>query len=166
MNRQYTPEQFLDTVARVRQRLDRPAITTDIIAGFPGEMHEDFLATLNVAQRAGFSRIHAFPFSAIEGTAAWTFRHDTPPKRIVRQRRDKLAQIEAELAAAYRQQFVGEEMEALVESTLTDAGLRIAMTDRYLSAAFADESAQPGEVVRLRVTDVTPEGLATERIRD
>jgi threonylcarbamoyladenosine tRNA methylthiotransferase MtaB len=164
MNRQYTPEQFLDAVRLVRRELDRPAITTDIIAGFPGEMHEDFLATLEVAQQAGFSKIHAFPFSAIEGTAAWTFRQDAPPKSIVRQRLGKLAQIEAQLAHAYRQQFVGEQLQALLESTVTDEGLRIAMTDRYLPAAFADENAQPGEVVKLKITGVTPTGLAADRL--
>lgn len=163
MNRQYTPEQFVETVSRVRDRLDRPAITTDIIAGFPGEMHEDFMDTLAVAQQAGFSKIHAFPFSAIEGTAAWTYRHEALPKGIVRQRLNKLAQMEADLADAYRRQFVGEEMEALVESTPTDQGHRLAMTGRYLPATFPDENAQPGDIVKLKITGVTPTGLAARR---
>ena len=159
MNRQYTPGQFLHTVAEVRDRLDRPAITTDIIAGFPGETEDDFAATLAVARQSGFSKIHAFPFSAIEGTAAWTYRHDAPPRDITRHRLDRLAELEREMAIAYRRAFVGEQMEALVESTVTEAGLRVAMTDRYLPVTFPDGNAQPGDIVPLRITAATPTGL-------
>ncbi|MCJ7544668.1 MAG: radical SAM protein [Phycisphaerae bacterium] len=65
MNRRYTVEQFLDAVARLRAALDRPAITTDILVGFPGEEEADFAATLAAARHAGFAKIHAFPFSPI-----------------------------------------------------------------------------------------------------
>ena len=50
--------------------LDRPALTTDIIVGFPGETEDDFLATCQVAEEVGFSKIHIFPFSARRGTPA------------------------------------------------------------------------------------------------
>ena len=164
MNRQYTADQFGRAVDRLREALDRPAITTDIIVGFPGETEGDFAQTLAMARRAGFAKIHTFPFSAIEGTAAWSFRHEAPPPAVVKRRLAELADLERELAAAYRRQFVGESMEGLVESRRRD-GLRVAMTDRYLTAAFKDGHActtRPGQVVDLRITGVTPEGLSAE----
>ena len=66
MNRQYTRSAFLDMIDRVYGALDRPAITTDIIVGFPGETEDDFQRTLAVAEYTEFAKIHAFPFSSRE----------------------------------------------------------------------------------------------------
>ncbi len=172
MNRQYSSDQFRRTVDRLRERLDRPALTTDVIVGFPGEEDDDFARTLEVARQAGFAKIHAFPFSAIEGTAAWLMRRDAPPGRIVRERMAELTRLERQLAAAYRRPFVGQTVEALVDGE-SDCGLRTAdcgmndkasfsaLTDRYLTVRFA-APAKPslmGQVVRLRLDLVTDEGL-------
>ena len=134
MNRQYTVDEFRGTVERLRGALDRPAVTTDVIVGFPSEADEDFAATLDVAREAGFAKIHAFPFSAIEGTAAWTYRDETPPADVVKDRMAALAEAEAVAARAYRERFIGEKMEALVErARLAGGTARQAMTDRYLT---------------------------------
>ena len=66
MNRQYSPRQYLDRVAMLRRTLDSPAITSDVIVGFPGETDDDFRQTLDVLEACGVCNIHAFPFSAIE----------------------------------------------------------------------------------------------------
>jgi len=163
MNRQYTAEQFAQAVDRLRETLDRPAVTTDIIVGFPGETEDDFAQTLAMARRAGFAKIHAFPFSPIEGTAAWRFRHEAPPPAVVKRRLAELANLERQLAADYRRRFIGESIQGLVESRRRD-GPAVAMTDRYLTAAFnpADGTTRPGQVVDLRVTAVTPQGLSAE----
>lgn len=162
MNRQYTADEFRGTVERLRGALDRPAVTTDIIVGFPSEADEDFAATLDVAHEAGFTKIHAFPFSAIEGTAAWTYRDETPPADVVRDRMAALAATEATAARAYRELFVGEKMEALVERARTDGGdSRQAMTDRYLTVRFEGSGEdRTGRVVTLHIDAVTDEGLA------
>jgi len=165
MNRQYSADQFRRVVDRLRERLDRPALTTDVIVGFPGEQDDDFARTLEMARHAGFAKIHAFPFSAIEGTAAWLMRRDAPPKRIVRERMAELARVERELAAAYRGQFVGQTVEALVDGEsdcgLSDKASFTALTDRYLTVRFAaaGEPSLLGQVVRLRLQKVTEEGM-------
>ena len=156
MNRQYTPEQFRQAVARIRERFDRPALTADVIVGFPGEDEDDFARTLEMARFAGFSKMHAFPFSAIEGTAAWTYKDEAPPPQIVRRRMNSLAALERELAGDYRRQFVGQVLEALVEQPDDDsrpaAGPgRQAMTDRYLTVRF-DGDVAAGQVVALKIT--------------
>jgi len=161
MNRQYFAEDFAETVRKLRARLDRPAITTDIIVGFPGESEEDFAATLELVRRAGFAKIHAFPFSAIEPTAAWRHRRQAPPPQTIKQRMKRLAELEAELATDYRRQFVGQTMEALVESTGPDSRQRQAMTDRYLTVEFACDSREnlTGRVVKLEIEAPCPAGL-------
>ena len=91
MRRQYTSDEFRRTVDRIRSVIDTAAITTDVIVGFPGESDEDFAETLDIARHAGFAKIHTFPFSAIEGTAAWTYRGETPSAGVVKDRMTALA---------------------------------------------------------------------------
>ena len=162
MNRQYTPEEFRATVDRLRDSFKTPALTADIIVGFAGETDEDFADTLAMARYAGFSKIHAFPFSAIEGTAAWQWRKDIPADAVVKARLAELAKLEAELANDYYQQFVGQELEGLVEAERAgSAGKFQAMTDRYMTIHFtpAGSDVAPGQVRRFAITGITPEGL-------
>jgi len=162
MNRQYTVGQFRRTIARLRERMDRPAVTTDVIVGFPGETDEDFAATLDVARWAEFAKIHAFAFSAVEPTAAWQWRKEAPPRAVVRRRLEQLGELEVELAACYRRQFVGLTMEGLVERSRPGrGGLRRAMTDRYLAVDFQAPPGRglTGKVVKLRIDRATDKGL-------
>lgn len=163
MNRQYTPDEFRLTVDRLRQTLNRPAITTDIIVGFPSETDADFAETLAVAAHAGFAKIHAFPFSAIEGTAAWTYRREAPPVEVVKARLAELAELEKRMADNYRRQFVGGRLEGIVEDTKPAPDLRQAMTDRYLTVTFpygnGSDNNLTGSIVALEIDRVTDVGL-------
>jgi threonylcarbamoyladenosine tRNA methylthiotransferase MtaB len=162
MNRQYSPEDFAAAVARVRAAFDRPAVTTDVIVGFPGSSEADFQQTLALLRSAGVSKIHAFPFSPRQGTAAWAWRDQRPPEAVIRQRLAALAALEADLAGRYRCQFVGDVLEGIVEDR-PSASVGRAMTDRYITARFPLEGTatpSPGQVVRLAVTGATDEGVA------
>jgi len=166
MGRQYTPDAFRRTVYRVRAGFDRPALTTDIIVGFPGETDEDFADTCDLARQVGFAKIHAFPFSPVRPTAAWKIRHQAPRPELVKRRMAELAELEAQTAQTYRRQFVGQTLEALVEAPRIGAHrARRAMTDRYLTVRFqspdaADADAITGQVVNLHIDETTPTGLA------
>ena len=70
MNRHYTPEEFYSKVERLRKAFDNPAITTDIIVGFPGETEQEFFETVEFIKKVGFSSLHVFPYSKREGTVA------------------------------------------------------------------------------------------------
>ena len=90
-------------------------ITTDLIVGFPGETEEDFAETLAFARRVGFAHIHAFPYSARQGTAAARFGGQVP--EVERKRRVRvLVDLDAELGTAVRRSFVGEIRPVLWES--------------------------------------------------
>ena len=85
-----------------------------MIVGFPGETAEDFAATCRVARAVGFCKIHVFSYSPREGTSAATFTDQVPPA-VVDDRRKRLRQLEAELAARYAQSLRGTELEVMVE---------------------------------------------------
>ena len=106
---------FLDRCQLLRDALDRPAITTDIIAGFPGETEEEFEQTLETCRAAGFSKIHAFPFSARRGTPAAEMPGQLPGD-LKSQRVQRLGELESELRRDYFQSLVGMDLEVLVES--------------------------------------------------
>jgi tRNA A37 methylthiotransferase MiaB len=157
-------------VARLRQRIDRPAITTDIMVGFPGETEEDFAATLDAAWRARFSRIHIFPFSPRPGTPAYAWRGQVPPPQVVKQRCRRLAELERQLGADYRRRFIGQTVEVLVEepNRRMPAGHARGLTDRYLEVTFPEDVDTPsvaGSVARVRITRPAEAGLAGEPVR-
>lgn len=114
MARQYTIEQFMDVVGRAKSVLDRPAITTDIIVGFPGESEEDFEQTLDISRRVGFSKIHSFSFSVRKNTPAARLEPKVPAA-VIRDRSSRLQALDQQLQEKFRRQFVGQTVEVIVE---------------------------------------------------
>ena len=160
MNRQYTRDDFLRMLDRVHIAFDRPALTTDVIVGFPGEADADFDRTVEVVDRAGFIHVHAFPFSPRPGTAAarWTRRFVRGP--VVNERVVLLQRRADEHGFAFRRRFVGEVVEVLVERDdgRRDDSNRIShgRCERYFDVHFEAPAVRPGDFVRVRVNDVTP----------
>jgi MiaB/RimO family radical SAM methylthiotransferase len=121
MNRQYTRDDFLRMVDRVNDAFDRPALTTDVIVGFPGETDEEFQQTVEVVDRARFIHVHAFSFSPRPGTAAARWRRDFVRGPVVDVRIDYLTALARKYDFAFRQQFIGEPVELLVEQVKVHA---------------------------------------------
>jgi threonylcarbamoyladenosine tRNA methylthiotransferase MtaB len=114
MKRRYRKKGFLERIARIREALDAPAFTTDVIVGFPGETDADFDETCAVLREAGFSRLHVFSYSPREGTPAASLCDDVPPP-VKARRREALHALERDLAARYFQGLVGRTLDVLVE---------------------------------------------------
>jgi threonylcarbamoyladenosine tRNA methylthiotransferase MtaB len=115
MRRRWGSRRFVDRCRLVQERLDQPAITTDIIVGFPGESDAEFEQTLAAARAVGFSKIHIFPFSPRRGTPAADMP-DQVPAHVQHQRSHRLAAVEAELRGAYFRSLRGRQLRVLVES--------------------------------------------------
>ncbi|GAG31530.1 unnamed protein product, partial [marine sediment metagenome] len=158
MNRRYTPGKFLRAVELARSRLNRPAVTTDVMVGFPGETDEQFRNTAALCRAARFSRIHVFPFSPRPGTAAAGMSGHLPPD-VVRERSRRLRELGRALAAEWAESFVGSHVRVLFERC-TRAGSLVGYTDRYvrLQAAACPESVEGatsdlvGRVARVHCT--------------
>ena len=175
MNRGYTAREYRDTLKRIARHVPRPAFTTDLLVGFPGEGEEEFVRTLEVCRQAGFSRTHVFRFSPRPGTRAATLA-GRPPQHLVARREHELLALAEDLAQSYRRQFVGEEVEVLVESRSDrTTGMRQGVTERYLrirfpcpeescaSEAHSNGSVGPGTLVTVRVSGVDDVGLLGTR---
>lgn len=114
MKRRYRSAGYLERCRRIQQALDQPALTTDVIVGFPGETDADFDATCRVAREVGFAKIHVFSYSARTSTPAALLQDAVPPA-IMEERRHRLLELESDLATAYRRSLLGRRLEVLVE---------------------------------------------------
>jgi threonylcarbamoyladenosine tRNA methylthiotransferase MtaB len=153
MNRQYRRDDFLEMVARVRVAFDRPALTSDVVVGFPGETDADFHQTMDVVAAGGFIHVHAFPYSPRRGTAATRLR-GRPHGNVVQQRLSELRHVAEAQSIAYRQSFIGQELAVLVEEPAKNAvatdQIRHGRCDRYFDVFFEGE-ARPGDLARVRI---------------
>jgi len=116
MARKTTPASFRDLVAAARQIMPDAAITTDIIAGFPGETEDEFAESLAFAKEMNFAGGHAFSYSPRPGTGAARMKEQVRPE--VRKERNAMYRaVFEESANAYRQRFIGKTLPVLWEST-------------------------------------------------
>jgi len=149
MRRRWGSRRFIDRCGLLQEKLDQPAITTDIIVGFPGETDAEFAETCDVARQVGFSKIHIFPFSARRGTPA----ADMPgqlPKKLKQQRGRELAELETELRDDYFASLLGKRLRVLVESPLKDRpGYTVGTSCRYAPVRLSNATAEIGEMVEV-----------------
>ena len=152
MGRRYTAASFLDTVDRARRIRPDAGITTDVIAGFPGETDKDFEDTLNVLRRAGFSRIHAFKFSSRPGTRASALPGRVPDK-VKEERVARLVALGRELSLDFHRKHVGRSVEVLVEEDRAGSGLLTGVTRNYIRCYFEGKDDMKGHVVSATVKE-------------
>ncbi|MCK4374746.1 MAG: MiaB/RimO family radical SAM methylthiotransferase, partial [Candidatus Brocadiae bacterium] len=150
MNRRYTPEEFLRVVELARSRLDNPAVTTDVMVGFPGETDAEFESTLAVCRAARFSRTHVFPFSPRPGTLAAQM-DGRVPAGVVRERGRRLRELGSQLAAEWAQAFVGSRVRVLFECC-TPPGRLSGYTERYVRLTAPGDPALTGRTARVHCT--------------
>ncbi len=164
MRRRQSSSEFLQQCERIKQRLDRPALTTDVMVGFPGETEADFKATCRAVEAVGFSKIHVFRFSARPGTAAAEMA-DTVPGDVQRQRAAELAQIEKCLRSAYFESLLGRKLEVLIESAATDRPATLLGTSaRYVPVELPGPTHQVGHLVRAVARTVVDGRVRAEAI--
>jgi MiaB/RimO family radical SAM methylthiotransferase len=154
MNRQYGRADFLRMIDRVNRAFDRPALTTDIIVGFPGETEEEFERTLEVVDHARFIHIHAFSFSPRPGTAAARWQRDFVRGPVVNDRIELLNARAADHSLKFRQQFLGQDVEILVERQGDQTDLRHGRCERYFPVYFDSADVGAGDCVRVRIDRV------------
>ena len=116
MNRKYTSEEYAESVALLRKVFDHPAITTDVIVGFPGETEEEFAQTKEFLDRIQFFEMHIFKYSKRAGTRAAVMSHQVPDP-VKTTRSAELLAMEKEQSKQFRAHYVGQEAEVLLEET-------------------------------------------------
>ena len=129
MRRRYTAGEFLAAASRIRAAVAGVSITTDIIAGFPGETEEDFEHTMDLAQRASFADIHVFPYSPRAGTLG-TRLDRRVPDLVKQERARRLLALAQRARTAHRSRFIGATRPVLWEEQKN--GVWTGLTDNYL----------------------------------
>ena len=131
MNRKYDTTRYAQSVALLNQYFDHPAVTTDLITGFPEETEEEFAQTLDFIRRCGFAQMHIFPYSVRPGTPAAKMRQ--VPKAVKEERARRAAETAAEMEHTYLSQWVGQTVPVLFEEE--QGGLWRGHTAHYCAVA-------------------------------
>ena len=159
MNRKYDTARFRQSVELLREHFDDPGITTDLIAGFPGETEEEFSQTLDFIRGMGFSAMHIFPYSRRTGTPA-----ASAPGQVLgavkTQRAHRAAETAEAMTRAYLERQVGKTLPVLFEEERED--LWRGHTPNYLEAAMRSAENLHNRVRSVKVTGLTEAGLLVE----
>ena len=151
MNRHYDPEEYLERVKLLRKAYDNPAITTDVIVGFPGETEEEFTETYEFIERVHFYELHVFKYSKRNGTRAAVMPGQIP-ERIKAERSDLLIELGDRLSHEYRQAHIGKSASLLTEEYKIIDGTEylIGHTPEYICAGI------PKDELKITGADISP----------
>ena len=140
MNRKYTCEEYFEKCEMLRKAFDRPALTTDVIVGFPGETEEEFRETVDYLTKLNLYEMHIFKFSPRQGTVAAGMKDQVAPE-IKNQRSDVLLALSEKNKQAYEASFRGENLDVLVEEKVRREGKDgyRGHTERYMDIFVEEE---------------------------
>lgn len=167
MNRHYTAEEYYEKVRLLREVFENPAITTDVIVGFPGETEEEFETTAAFLEKVHFFEMHVFKYSVRKGTVAASMK-DQVPEQVKNERSARLIEMEQRLSREYRAQYIGKEITVLTEdcAQLAEESWRLGHTQTYVKAAVPAALAGRNELITGCVTGfLTDEILRLEPVR-
>ena len=136
MNRRYDTARFYESVRLLNAYFDRPAVTTDLITGFPGETEEEFTQTLAFIEKCGFAAMHIFPYSIRPGTKAAAM--EQVPPAVKEARAARAAQVAEELHRAYLNGCVGQVYPVLFEQVKD--GLSTGHAPNYMEVAMEGDN--------------------------
>ncbi len=162
MNRHYTSGEYYNSVEILRRFFDHPAITTDVIVGFPGETEEEFALTKSFLNQVNFYEIHVFKYSRRTGTVADAMG-DQVPEEVKARRSGELLELTKLQARAFREHYIGEEAEVLLEERREIEGrmLLTGHTKDYVKIAVDGEE---GSLEENRIVTVPVTGFLTDEI--
>ena len=136
MNRKYTCEQYAQGCELLRKYFDHPAITTDVIVGFPGETAEEFETTRTFLEQIGFFEIHIFKYSLRKGTRAAQMPQQVP-EDVKHARSEQLFSDQAPRNEAFLNWYLGKEVQVLLEEKVSfgETEYLVGYTKEYVKAA-------------------------------
>ncbi|MBI5970014.1 MAG: tRNA (N(6)-L-threonylcarbamoyladenosine(37)-C(2))-methylthiotransferase MtaB [Deltaproteobacteria bacterium] len=164
MKRHYTAKTFAERVEKICLEVEGAAIGVDVIAGFPGEGEREFENTYALLKDMPLAYLHIFPYSKRQGTAAASYGGQISPK-IIRDRCDRLRELDAGVRAAFYNKFIGEKADVIVEFVPgKKTGLKKGRARNYIPVAVSAGDAAPGREIPVRLTGFGATGMAGEAI--
>ena len=166
MRRRWMSRQFIEKCLSIREALDYPALTTDVIVGFPGETESDFEATCRAVEEIGFSKVHVFRFSLRRGTPAADLRDDVSAAEKHR-RATQLITLGEQLRRRFFDGLIGRELQVLVESTAHQRpGALLGTSARYAPVELPGLEDRIGRLVGVRAGKVAEGRILAESFAD
>ena len=159
MNRHYTREEYLKKVELIRKYFVNPAITTDIIVGFPTETEEDFCDTIDLIEKVRFSQIHYFAYSSRTGTVASKMPQING--NIIKEREKKLKAVSDKIRNDYLNLFIDKTLQVLIEEK-AESGLYTGFSDNYLRCYTEGNDNLIGKILTLKVKSIYLDGFMCE----
>jgi threonylcarbamoyladenosine tRNA methylthiotransferase MtaB len=156
MRRRWGARRFVDRCRLAQRTLDLPALTTDIIVGFPGETEAEFAETCAVVEELEFSKIHIFPFSARRGTPAAEMAGQVAPE-VKADRVRRLKEIEAQTRRRYYEKLLGRELDVLVQARSERAGFVLGTACRYANVELPGTMELESAIVAARAESIDGE---------
>jgi threonylcarbamoyladenosine tRNA methylthiotransferase MtaB len=156
MARRYTPREYAEAVDYIRSAIPAASVTTDIIAGFPGETDDEFRESCNFCTDRHFARMHVFSFSPREGTKA-ALMPDQIPAGIKKQRSDALLSLARTSLLDFNRRFLGQTRTVLFEQPA--AGMWSGLTDNYIKVYCRNESDLTNRLIDVKLEGLRGDGL-------
>lgn len=157
MNRRYTAEEFYEGVKLLRQYYDNPAITTDVIVGFPMETEEEFDETRKYLEKVKFFELHVFKYSRRKGTVADKMEGQLT-ESVKSKRSDVLLKLDDRLSTEYRKQYIGKKVDILLEEEAEIDGTRYftGFTDTYVKVLVkaGQKELVSNEIINVRIEEL------------
>ena len=162
MNRRYDSGEYFEKTQLLRKYYEDPAITTDVIVGFPGETWEEFEQTRKFVEKVQFFEMHIFKYSRRHGTRAAQMDGQLTEAQKA-ERSNILLELERAMSRSYRERFLGSEVEVLLEEKKEIAGRNywIGHTPQYVRIALeaADNIDRHNTLIRGRAADFLQEDI-------
>lgn len=154
MNRRYTAEEYYEKCCLIRKYFPHPALTTDVIVGFPGETEEEFLQTRAFLDKVQFYETHIFQYSRRRGTKAAAMKNQVPPP-VQHERSVCLIEDGKRRQYAFEKELVGTETEVLFEETVFagDAAYASGHTKEYVRLLLRTDEKMDNQIAKVRVLD-------------
>lgn len=162
MNRKYTTAQYKESVQALRKVYDNPAITTDVIVGFPAETEEEFETTVEYLEELSLYEMHIFKYSMRKGTRAAAMKEQIL-EAVKTKRSSRLLEMEARKSKEYRSLFVGSTVAVLFEESKEIQG-RTYMTGHtreYVKVAVETKENLSNRIMNVAVTDFLTDDILT-----
>lgn len=154
MNRRYNTAQFRESVQALRDAFDYPAITTDVIVGFPAETEEEFVQTVNYLEDISLYEMHIFKYSMRKGTRAAAMKEQVL-EAVKTRRSGVLLEMEARKSKEYRSRFVGNTVKVLFEERkeIRGTSYMIGHTGEYVKVAVETTENLANQLLEVKITD-------------
>lgn len=149
MNRKYLSDEYLKKV-ELLNKIEDISLTTDIIVGFPGEGEKEFLETIDFIKKCNFMKLHVFPYSIRQGTAASKFKNQVNDK-IKKERVKILLNLSKQLEENYIASKIGKEYEFLIESYDKEKDKFIGRSSNYLEKYFDNKDIKINDIIKSKL---------------